>query len=44
MKKTVLIKGALYGMFAVILGALGTHSFKKILSTGKQHSFEIGVK
>ncbi len=44
MKQTVLIIGALYGLFSVVLGALGSHAFKKILSADKLHSFEIGVK
>ena len=31
-------------MFSVILGALGSHAFKKILPLEKLQSFEIGVK
>jgi uncharacterized membrane protein YgdD (TMEM256/DUF423 family) len=44
MKNITLIIGALYGMTAVILGALGSHAFKKILSIEKLQSFEIGIK
>ncbi len=44
MKQTVLIIASIYGMFAVILGALGAHAFKKILSEDKLQSFETGVK
>lgn len=44
MKNITLIIGALYGMTAVILGALGSHAFKKILPLEKLQSFEIGVK
>ncbi len=44
MKNIVLLVGSLYGLFAVILGALGSHAFRKILSVDKLASFEIGVK
>jgi|SRR5690606_37593532 len=44
MKQLVLTVGALYGMFAVILGAFGAHAFKKILPAEKLVSFETGVK
>lgn len=44
MKQLVLTIGALYGMFAVILGAFGAHAFKKILPAEKLVSFETGVK
>lgn len=44
MKQLVLTIGALYGMFAVILGAFGAHAFKKILPVEKLVSFETGVK
>ncbi len=44
MKQTVLIIGSIYGMMAVILGALGAHAFKKILSEDKLQSFDTGVK
>ncbi len=44
MKNITLIIGAIYGMTAVILGALGSHAFKKILSLERLQSFEIGVK
>lgn len=44
MKTITLIIGAFYGMTAVILGALGSHAFKKILPLEKLQSFEIGIK
>lgn len=44
MKNITLILGAIYGMTSVILGALGSHAFKKILPLEKLQSFEIGVK
>lgn len=44
MKQIVLIVGSIYGMTSVILGALGAHAFKKILTPTKLESFEIGVK
>lgn len=44
MKNLTLIIGAFYGMLSVILGALGSHAFKKILPMEKLHSFDIGVK
>ncbi|MCT6869195.1 DUF423 domain-containing protein [Apibacter sp.] len=44
MKNIVLIAGAFYGLISIILGALGAHAFKKILSVDKLLSFETGVK
>lgn len=44
MKQLVLIVGACYGFFSIILGAFGAHAFKKILSTEKLQSFEVGVR
>lgn len=44
MKQLTLIIGGVYGMLAIILGALGSHAFKKILSVDKLASFEIGVR
>lgn len=44
MKNITLIIGAIYGMTAVILGALGSHAFKKILSLERLQSFETGIK
>lgn len=44
MKNITIIIGAVYGMVSVILGALGSHAFKKILPEEKLHSFDIGVK
>lgn len=44
MKQLVLIVGSVYGFLSIILGALGSHALKKILSPDKLHSFDIGVK
>lgn len=44
MKQIVLIAGSLYGMISIILGAMGSHAFKKILPVEKLLSFEIGVR
>ncbi len=44
MKQFTLIIASTYGMLAIILGALGSHAFKKILSADKLASFEIGVR
>lgn len=44
MKQFVLVVAAIYGMLSVILGALGAHAFKKILSPEKLISFDTGVR
>lgn len=44
MKQIVLIIGAFYGLFSVILGAFGAHLFKNFLSPEKLTSFETGVR
>ncbi len=44
MKQVFLVIGGVYGMLAVILGALGSHALKKMLPVEKIESFEIGVK
>lgn len=44
MKQLVLVIAAIYGMLSVILGALGAHAFKQILSPEKLLSFETGVR
>ncbi len=44
MKNLTLIFGAVYGMLSIVLGALGAHAFKKILSVEKLQSFETGVR
>lgn len=44
MKQIVLSIASVYGLTSVILGALGSHAFKKILSPEKLSSFEIGTK
>ncbi len=44
MKQIILISASIYGMLSVILGAMGAHAFKKILSQEQLQSFETGVK
>lgn len=44
MQNFVIITAALFGAFAIILGAFGAHAFKKILSAEKLESFEVGVR
>lgn len=44
MKQLVLVIAGIYGMLSVILGALGAHAFKQILSPEKLLSFETGVR
>lgn len=43
MNKTILATGALFGFLAVILGALGAHSLKAVLSNDSLESFGTGV-
>jgi len=40
----VLLSATLFGALAIILGALGAHALKKILSPNLMQSFETGVK
>lgn len=44
MKQFTLIIAGFYGLITIILGALGSHAFKKILSVDKLASFEIGIR
>ncbi|MCU4174805.1 DUF423 domain-containing protein [Carboxylicivirga sp. N1Y90] len=44
MKQAVMIVGSIYGGLSVILGALGAHALKKVLSEVQLASFEVGVK
>lgn len=44
MKNFTLAIGACYGMFSVILGALASHAFKKILPLEKISNIEIGIR
>ncbi|MCB0410632.1 MAG: DUF423 domain-containing protein [Flavobacteriales bacterium] len=44
MNRSILIKGASLGCVAVILGALGAHALKNMLTPDQLASFEIGVK
>lgn len=40
----VIVTGAAFGFLAIILGAFGAHALKKVLSTDKLASFEVGVR
>lgn len=42
--KIALIAGSFYGMSAVILGAMGAHALKKVLTPDKLDSFITGTK
>lgn len=44
MKQIVLACGSFYGALSVVLGALGAHALKKILTIDQLTSFETGVK
>ena len=43
MNKTILATGALFGFLAVVLGALGAHALKTVLSETSLDSFRTGV-
>ncbi|QES89952.1 DUF423 domain-containing protein [Rhizosphaericola mali] len=43
-KNIFLLIGAIFGGFAVILGAFGAHYFKKLISKERLESFETDVK
>lgn len=44
MIKIALIFGTMFGLLAIVFGALGTHLLKKKLSQEQLQSFETGVK
>ncbi|MDR2282218.1 MAG: DUF423 domain-containing protein [Sphingobacterium sp.] len=44
MQTVTLVLGASFGILAITLGAFGAHAFKKIISTDKLASFEVGVR
>ena len=44
MKKSVVIAGGILILFAVVLGAMGAHALKEVLTTKNLASFETGVK
>lgn len=44
MKQFTLIIAGFYGLITIILGALGSHAFKKVLSVDKLASFEVGIR
>lgn len=44
MDKKIISTGAIFGMAAIILGAFGAHSLKKVLSIEELGTFETGVK
>lgn len=39
-----LVSGSIFGILAIILGAFGAHAFKKLISTEKLASLEVGVR
>ena len=43
MNKTILATGVLFGVLAVVLGALGAHALKTVLSDASLESFRTGV-
>ncbi|MBA4276538.1 DUF423 domain-containing protein [Flavobacterium sp.] len=44
MDKKIISTGAILGMTAIILGAFGAHTLKKVLSIEELSTFETGVK
>ncbi len=44
MKKSVVIAGGILILFGVILGAMGAHALKEVLTVKNMSSFETGVK
>ena len=44
MDKKIISTGAVFGMIAIILGAFGAHSLKKVLTLEELSTFETGVK
>nr|WP_321452793.1 DUF423 domain-containing protein [uncultured Carboxylicivirga sp.] len=44
MKRLVLILASVYGGLSVVLGALGAHALRSILTLDKLQSFETGVR
>lgn len=43
-QEIIIVTAAIFGMLAVIFGAFGAHTLKKILSSEQLQSFETGVK
>ena len=44
MKKAFLLWAGIFGLLAVVLGAMGAHALKDILSNNQLSSFETGVR
>lgn len=44
MEKKILITAVILGITAIVLGAFGAHSLKKVLTETQLQSFEIGVR
>lgn len=44
MKKTFLLWAGIFGLLAVIFGAMGAHALKDVLSESQLSSFETGVR
>ena len=44
MKKSIVITGGVFVLLAIILGAMGAHALKEVLTDASLASFETGVK
>lgn len=44
MKKQALIYGSIFGLISVVLGALGAHALKEVLTESQLESFNTGVR
>ncbi|MEX2379209.1 MAG: DUF423 domain-containing protein [Vicingaceae bacterium] len=44
MKKTFLLWAGIFGLLAVVFGAMGAHALKEILSETQLNSFETGIR
>lgn len=44
MQSITVILGASFGILAITLGAFGAHAFKKLISTDRLASFEVGIR
>lgn len=44
MKKQALIYGSIFGLISIVLGALGAHALKEILTESQLESFNTGVR
>ena len=44
MDKKIVLTALVFGFVAIVLGAFGAHSLKKVLTTEQLASFEVGVR